>query len=97
MDIDNSDIRAAQEDQEFCNTGQAVLDKVQLQHPLAYDNLNLFDMQKKGSMKILSIAMLKTACEYFGVFHRRIPGKAQGGVSFCFRGACHGVWQLCCV
>ena len=67
VDIDNSDIRAAQEEQGFCNTGQAVLDKVQLQHLFAYDNLNLFDMQKKGSMKILSIAMLKTACEYFGV------------------------------
>ena len=75
VDIGGSDIRAAQEEQEFCNTRQAVLDKVQLQHPIAYDNLNLWDMQKKGSMKTLSIAMLKTVCEYFGVstegFHAR--------------------------
>ena len=73
--ISDSDIRAAQEEQEFCDTRQAVLDEVQLQHPIAYDNLNLCDKHKKGDMKTLSIAMLKTICEYFGVctdgFHAR--------------------------
>ena len=67
VEISDSDIRAAQEEQDFCSTRQAVLDEVQLQHPIAYDNLNLCDMQKKGSMKTLSIAMLKTVCEYFGL------------------------------
>ena len=84
VDIGDSDIRAVQEEQEFCDTCQAVLDEVQLQHPIAYDNLNLCDMQKKGSMKTLSIAMLKTVCEYFGVstegFHTR--RKAEGYRSY---------------
>ena len=71
----DADIRAAEEEQEFCDTRQLVLDEVQLEHPIAYDNLNLCDMHKKGSLKTLSIAMLKTVWEYFGVctdgFHAR--------------------------
>jgi len=69
-----TDIRAAQEEQEFCDTRQIVLDEVQVQHRIAY-NLNLRNTHKKGSVKTLSIAMRKTVCEYFGVrtdrFHAR--------------------------
>ena len=53
--ISDSDIRAAQYEQEFCYTRQVVLDEVQLQHPNAYDNFNLCDMHKKRSLKTLSI------------------------------------------
>ena len=71
----DTDVRAAQLEQEFSDASQDILDEVQLQHPIAYDNLNLCDMHKRGSMKTLSIAMLKTVCEYFGVstegFHTR--------------------------
>lgn len=73
--IIDPDIRAAQYEQEFCYTRQVVLDEVQLQHPIAYDNFNLCDMPKERSLKTLSIAMLKIVCEYFGVctdgFHAR--------------------------
>lgn len=73
--IIDSDIRAAQYEQEFCYTRQVVLDEVQLQHPIAYDNFNLCDMHKERSLKTLCIAMLKIVCEYFGVctdgFHAR--------------------------
>jgi len=73
--MSDTDIRAAQLEQEFSDTRQVVLDEVQLQHPIAYDNFNLCDMHKKGNMKTLSIAMLKTVCAYFGVstdgFHAR--------------------------
>ena len=65
--IRDSDIRAAQYAQEFCYTRQVVLDEVQLQHPIAYDNFTLCDMHKERSLKTLSIAMLKIVCEYFGV------------------------------
>ena len=73
--ISDTDIRAAQLEIEFSDTSQDILDEVQLQHPIAYDNLNLCDMHKKGNLRTLSIAMLKTVCEYFGVstegFHAR--------------------------
>ena len=42
--ISDSDIKAAQHEQEFCDTRQVVLNEVQLQYPIAYDNLNLCDM-----------------------------------------------------
>lgn len=75
VEASDSDIRTAEEEQEFCETRQVVLDEVQLQHPIVYDNLNLCDMNKKGSIKTLSITLLKTVCEYFGVstekFHAR--------------------------
>ena len=77
--INDSDVRAAQYEQEFCYTRQVVLDEVQSQHPIAYDNFNLCDMHKKRSLKTLSIAMLKIVCEYFGVctdgFHARCKGE----------------------
>ena len=38
--INDSDIRAAQYERVFCYTHQLVLDEVQLQHPIAYDNFN---------------------------------------------------------
>ncbi|KAL9952354.1 hypothetical protein ACROYT_G039598 [Oculina patagonica] len=63
----DEDIRAVEVEQEFCDARQVVLDDVQLRHPIVYDNLNLCDMHKKGRMKALSIAMLKTVCEFFGV------------------------------
>lgn len=66
VEVNDSDIRAAQEEQEYHETRQAVLDEVQLQHPIAYDNLNLCELNKKGSMKTLSLAMLKSICDFFG-------------------------------
>ncbi|KAL9963761.1 hypothetical protein ACROYT_G027299 [Oculina patagonica] len=63
----DEDIRAVEVEQEFCDARQVVLDDVQLRHPIVYDNLNLCDMHKKGRMKALSIAMLETVCEFFGV------------------------------
>ena len=75
VEVSDSDIRAAQEEQEYYETHQAVLDEVQLQHPIAYDNLNLCELNKKGSMKTLSLAMLKSICDFFGAstdgFHPR--------------------------
>ena len=75
VEVSDSDIRAAQEEQEYHETHQAVPDEVQLQHPIAYDNLNLCELNKKGSMKTLSLAMLKSICDFFGVstdgFHPR--------------------------
>ena len=65
----DSDLRAIEEEQNFCESRRVILDEVQLQYPIVYDNLNLCDMYKKGRIKTLSIA------EYFGVctdgFHAR--------------------------
>ena len=74
-EMSDTDIRAVQQEQEFNVTSQDILYEVQLQHPVAFDNLNMCYMHKKGNMKTLGIAMLKTVCKYFGVstegFHER--------------------------
>lgn len=67
VEVSDSDLQASQDEQEFCDTRQAVLEEVQLEHPIAYDNLNLCELTKKGNMKTLSIAMLKNICEYFDI------------------------------
>ena len=88
--MSDTDIRAAQLEQEFSDTRQDILDEVQLQHPVAFDNLNLCDMHKKGNMKTLSIAMLKTVCEYFGVstegFHARRKAEYLSALSELVKG-----------
>ena len=83
-EMSDTDIRAAQLEQED------ILHEVQLQHPVAYDNLNLCDMHERGSMKTLSIAMLKTVCEYFGVstegFHTRRKAEYLSALSELVQG-----------
>ena len=54
-----------------------MLDEVQLQHPIAYDNLNLCDMQRKVSIKTLNIAMLTTVCEYVGLSTEGFEGRRK--------------------
>lgn len=86
----DADIRAAQLEQEFSDVSLDILHDVQLQHPIAYDNLNLCDMHKRGSMKTLSIAMLKTVREYFGVstegFHTRRKAEYLSALSELVQG-----------
>lgn len=64
VEVGNSDIKAAQEEQEYHENRQAMLDQVQLQHPIAYESLNLCKLNKKGRMKALSLAMLKTIATF---------------------------------
>ena len=75
VEVSDSDIRAAQEQQEYHETRQAVLDEVQLQHPIAYYNLDLYELNKKGCMKTLSLGILKSICDFLGAsadgFHPR--------------------------
>ncbi|CAH3144818.1 unnamed protein product [Porites lobata] len=66
VEVSDSDLQASQDEQEFCDTRQTVLEEVQLEHPIAYDNLNLCELTKKGNMKTLSIAMLKNI-SYFDI------------------------------
>lgn len=64
-DISDSDAKAVQEEQHYEEMRQRVLDEVQLKHPITYDNLNLCDMNKRGTLRQFSIAMLQTLCGYF--------------------------------
>ncbi|KAL9969945.1 hypothetical protein ACROYT_G022231 [Oculina patagonica] len=61
------DIRAAEEKQMMDDTRQAILEQVQLRHPIVYDNLDICAMYREKRLKQLSIAMLNTVCIYFDI------------------------------
>ena len=46
-----TDIRAAQEEQEFCDTRQIVLDEVQVQHRIAYNLIAVFSEMRTLKFK----------------------------------------------
>lgn len=56
-EMSEADIRAAQLKRGFSDVSQDILSDVQLQHPVAYDNLNLCDMCKRGTMKTFSLRL----------------------------------------
>lgn len=64
-DLSEADITAAQDEQLFDDTRQAILQQVQLRHPIVYDNLDICALYRGKRLKQLSIAMLNTICDYF--------------------------------
>ena len=91
VEVNDSDIRATQEEQEYHETRQAVLDEVQLQHPIAYDNLNLFELNKKRQHENTHLSHAKEYLRLFWGVYRRIPPKAQSRVPFRVKRSCKGV------
>ena len=61
------DIMAAEEQQQMDVTRQAILQEVQLRHPIVYDNLDICALYKEKRLKQLSIAMLRIVCNYFDI------------------------------
>lgn len=66
-DLSAPDIVAAEEQQQMDVTRQAILQEVQLRHPIVYDNLDICALYKEKRLKQLSIAMLRIVCNYFDV------------------------------
>ncbi|XP_078349668.1 uncharacterized protein LOC144634549 [Oculina patagonica] len=67
LDLLEEDIRAAEEEQMMDDTRQAILEQVQLRHPIVYDTLDICAMYREKRLKQLSIAMLNTVCIYFDI------------------------------
>lgn len=67
LDLLEEDIRAAEEEQMMDDTRQAILDQVQLRHPIVYDNLDICALYREKRLNKLSIAMLITVCNYFDI------------------------------
>ena len=66
-DLSVPDIMAAEEQQQMDITRQAILQEVQLRHPIVYDSLNISTLYKEKRLKQLTIAMLRIVCNYFDV------------------------------
>lgn len=61
----SDDLEAAEEQQAYDNTRALVIREVQLVHPIVFDRYNLCSLYKAGKLRQLSVAMLRSACEYF--------------------------------
>ena len=64
---DNNDQEAAVEQQQYWDTRTAVIQQVQLQHPVTYDSFDLCAMYHENKLNQFCVAMLKHICEYFNV------------------------------
>jgi len=61
-DLSVPDITAAEEQQQMDVARQAILQEVQLRHPIVYDNLDICALYKGKRLKQLSIVMLFISC-----------------------------------
>ena len=59
---DEADIRASQEEANF-SAAKEVVETIQLNHPLVYDQYNLCEMALSGNLKVLKLPMLQRLCE----------------------------------
>jgi hypothetical protein len=59
------DILAAQEETNFSNTQQAILASFQIEHPIMFEQYNLFAMEKMDSFNKLKLTVLKSLCNNF--------------------------------
>ena len=65
-DPDGTDIQASEEEINFTQAREAV-QRIQLQHPLVYDQYDLCAMAMEGNLKNLKLPMLQRVCEDLGL------------------------------
>ena len=65
--ISEQDTAAAQDADSFDQTRQQVIETVQLNHPIMYENLDLCKMFKTDTLKKVNITLLKSICEYYDI------------------------------
>ena len=76
-DLSVPDITAAEEQQQMDVARQAILQEVQLRHPIVYDNLDICSLYKEKQLKQLSIAMLRVVCNYFDIATKGFNNKRK--------------------
>lgn len=59
--------QVSEEQQPIDVTRQAILQEVQLRHPIVYDNLDICALYKEKRLKQFSVAMLCIASNYFDI------------------------------
>ena len=63
--VTTDDREAAEDSEAYDELRTLVLREVQLCHPIVYDTLNLCEINRKGKLNQLTVAMLRTVCEHF--------------------------------
>ncbi|KAK3722361.1 hypothetical protein QZH41_003618 [Actinostola sp. cb2023] len=79
QDVAEEDEIAAEEQQNYDDARQSILQEVQLKHPIVYDTYNVCSMQTSNTFTKLSVSVLRSMCEYFDLpvnhikAHRKAP------------------------
>ena len=71
-EYNSGDHEAAVEQQQYWETRAQILQEVQLQRPVTYDNFNLCAMYHANKLNQLWVSMLKCICEYFDVNNEQL-------------------------
>ena len=61
----DDDIQASQEEVNYTTARQEILSRLQLEHPIVYDQYNICAMVKKGTLNNLKLGLLQLLCENF--------------------------------
>ena len=77
-EITEEDIAAAEEQAAYSLIRATVLDKCELVHPIVYQSFNLCNMDAPKDYKKLTIAMLRSMCEYFDLDVSDISATRKG-------------------
>lgn len=68
------DIRAAEEESNFCEARQEILTSIQADHPITFDQYNICSMVRDNTLKKLKLGMLQLLCEKFEL---EVPSTSQ--------------------
>ena len=71
----DEDVLAAEEELAHQNVRTVVLNEVALRYPVVFDVFNLCDMHGSGKLQQLSVAKLRSICEYFDIDVENIEGQ----------------------
>ena len=72
------DVAAVEEQAAYSLTRATVPENCQLVHPIVYESFNVCTMDVPKKLKKLTIAMLRTMCEYFDLDVADIPTTRKG-------------------
>ena len=72
------DVAAVEDQAAYSLTRTTVLENCQIVHPIVYESFNLCTMDAPKEFKTLTIAMLRTMCEYFDLDVADIPTTRKG-------------------
>ena len=73
------DIRACEEEIHFNAACQEISSSLQLEHTIVYDQYNIWELVKKGSLKNMKLGLLQLLCEKFELESpaKKVRSKAQ--------------------
>ena len=61
----DDDIQASQEEANYATARQEILSRLQVEHPIVYDQYNICAMVKNSTLKSLKLGLLQLLCENF--------------------------------